>query len=58
MANLFQAIVMRDLKNFDGQGVGLSKGHGFVTFSEHEDALKALRSINNNPKIFNGAKVL
>ena len=48
---------MRDLKNVDGQGVGMSKEHGFVSFADHEDALKALRSINNNPNIFTRAKV-
>merc|ERR1712048_432713 len=29
-----------------------SKGYGFVTFAEHEDALLALRNTNNNPTIF------
>lgn len=47
-----EARVMRDLKNVDATGKGKSKEYGFVTFTSHEDALKALRSINNNPNIF------
>ena len=40
---------------------GFSKGYGFVEFSEHRDALQALRSLNNCPKAakaFNGGKRL
>lgn len=48
---------MRDLKNIDSKGVGRSKEYGFVTFTKHEDALKALRAINNNPNIFSPHKV-
>lgn len=47
-----EARIMRDLKNIDANGVGRSKEFGFVTFTKHEDALRALRAINNNPKIF------
>lgn len=47
-----EARIMRDLKNIDANGVGTSKEFGFVTFTKHEDALRALRAINNNPKIF------
>ncbi|XP_047369616.1 RNA-binding protein 28-like [Vespa velutina] len=47
-----EARIMRDLKNIDSKGVGKSKEYGFVTFTKHEDALKALRAINNNPNIF------
>lgn len=32
-------------------------GYGFVEFSNHEDALSALRATNNNPAIFGMAKV-
>ena len=49
---------MRDLKNIDAQGIGKSKEYGFITFAKHEDALKALRSINNNPKIFSASQVI
>ena len=48
---------MRDLKNVDEKGVGKSKEFGFVAFTSHDDALKALRSINNNPNIFSKTKV-
>lgn len=48
---------MRNLKKVDANGVAISKEYGFVTFKEHEDALKALRVINNNPNIFNSNKV-
>lgn len=47
-----EARVMRNLRDVDSRGVGKSKEYGFVTFSRHEDALKALRAINNNPNIF------
>lgn len=53
----FKTRVMRDLKNVDGKGIGKSKEYGFVTFKEHEDALHALRNINNNPQIFTESRV-
>jgi RNA recognition motif-containing protein len=48
---------MRDMKNVDAQGIGKSKEYGFVSFTTHDHALQALRSINNNPNIFTSAKV-
>ena len=48
---------MRDLRNMDANGVGKSKGYGFVSFTSHEDALKVLRKINNNPSVFTRANV-
>uniref|UniRef100_A0A2S2PEM0 RNA-binding protein 28 n=1 Tax=Schizaphis graminum TaxID=13262 RepID=A0A2S2PEM0_SCHGA len=51
-----KVVVMRNLKKVDPKGVPISKEYAFVTFKEHEDALKALRSINNNPNIFNSNK--
>ncbi|KAF7997863.1 hypothetical protein HCN44_009261 [Aphidius gifuensis] len=54
-AFITEARIMRDLKNPDANGIGPSKGFGFVAFSTHEDALKALRSLNNNPNIFTKA---
>lgn len=48
---------MRDLRNVDATGKNKSKEYGFVTFTSHEDALKALRSINNNPNIFSKHRV-
>lgn len=48
---------MRNLKKVDPNGLAISKEYGFVTFKQHEDALKALRILNNNPNIFNSNKV-
>lgn len=49
---IFQARIMRDMKDIQLGGKGQSKCFGFVTFKEHEDALAALRAINNNPEVF------
>ncbi len=49
---------MRDLKTVGEGNVHPSKGFGFVTFSNHEDAMLALRNINNNPNIFTKDKVI
>lgn len=48
---------MRDLKAVGEGNVHPSKGHGFVTFTKHEDALLALRNINNNPTLFSKDRV-
>lgn len=48
---------MRDLKHVDAAGKSASKGYGFVSFESHEDALRALRVINNNPNIFTSTAV-
>jgi len=53
---VLKAVVMRNLKKVDPNGVAISKEYGFVTFKQHEDALKALRIVNNNPNIFNSNK--
>ena len=50
-AKIVEAKVMKDNKNVD-KDKQISKGFGFVGFSEHEDALLALRNTNNNPTIF------
>ncbi|XP_063538024.1 RNA-binding protein 28 [Cydia strobilella] len=45
--------VMRDLRALVGtDGKHPSKGYGFVMFTRHEDALACLRTLNNNPDIF------
>lgn len=48
--------IMRNLNDVDENGIGKSKGFGFVSFAKHEHALEALRTINNNPKIFKESK--
>ncbi|KAE8616870.1 hypothetical protein XENTR_v10008909 [Xenopus tropicalis] len=48
--------VMRDLKGIGGNHKGQSLGYAFVEFLEHEHALAALRSVNNNPDIFGPKK--
>lgn len=47
-----EARIMRDLKQIEANGMGKSKEYGFVSFTKHENALTALRSLNNNPNIF------
>jgi nucleolar protein 4 len=44
--------IMRDLSRLNSDGVGRSKGYGFVEFSSFELAKKALIATNNNPKLF------
>lgn len=51
-----EARIMRDMRNVDSKGIGTSKEHGFVSFTTHEDALTALRALNNNPTIFTAGK--
>ncbi|KAM4747733.1 RNA-binding protein 28 [Rhinophrynus dorsalis] len=48
--------VMRDLKGVGGNHKGQSLGYAFVEFREHEHALAALRSVNNNPDLFGPKK--
>ena len=40
---------MRDMKG--GAKDAPSKGYAFVTFTEHQSALNALRKLNNNPEV-------
>ncbi|CAG2121699.1 unnamed protein product, partial [Medioppia subpectinata] len=49
------ARVMCDRHKND-QKFGKSKGFGFIAFTEHIHALKALRQLNNNPNIFTSDK--
>ncbi|KAK3927731.1 RNA-binding protein 28 [Frankliniella fusca] len=55
-AVITEARVMRDLRNVDANGKGKSKEFGFVSFTNHENALQALRALNNNPDVFTSAK--
>ncbi|XP_030754169.1 RNA-binding protein 28 [Sitophilus oryzae] len=51
-----EARIMRNLRKLDANGIGESKQYGFVAFTKHENALEALRSLNNNPNIFSPQK--
>lgn len=52
-----EARVMRDSRPTPQNLNGTSKGFGFVSFTNHEDALATLRRLNNNPTIFSKKKV-
>ena len=54
-AKITQVKVIREKDRFDSDGKPLSKGFGFIEFAQHEDALQALRFLNNNPNIFSQA---
>lgn len=51
-ASLTESRIMKNLKNLDENGKPMSKGYGFISFSKHEHALAALRTVNNNPEVF------
>lgn len=46
--------VMRENKPSPAYPKGKPKGFGFLSFKKHEDALTALRKLNNNPDVFSG----
>lgn len=43
---------MRENKPSLGHPLGKSKGYGFLSFKSHDEALKCLRKVNNNPTVF------
>jgi len=49
-AKVTECKIMRDMKG--GAKDAPSKGYAFVTFTEHQSALNALRKLNNNPEVF------
>jgi len=48
---------MRDLSRAGASGTGKSRGYAFINFTEHSDALHALRATNNKPQIVGDNKV-
>ncbi|KAJ8032517.1 RNA-binding protein 28 [Holothuria leucospilota] len=55
-AKVLEAKVMRDTSKVGENGQGKSLGYGFVSFSDHQHALEALRAVNNNPDYFGADK--
>ena len=47
-----KVLIIRSKDRVDSSGRGRSMGYGFVEFTNHNDALAALRATNNNPDIF------
>mmetsp|Transcript_129 Transcript_129/g.210 ORF Transcript_129/g.210 Transcript_129/m.210 type:complete len:202 (+) Transcript_129:1062-1667(+) len=47
-----QVKIIRSADRTDKHGKARSKRFGFVEFVKHEEALRCLRSLNNNPAIF------
>lgn len=43
---------MRENKPSLGHPLGKSKGYGFLSFKNHDEALNCLRKVNNSPKVF------
>lgn len=56
MHQIVECRIMRDMKHVNTEGVGRSLGYAFVEFKKHELALKTLRNMNNNPKVFDEIK--
>lgn len=51
-AHVQKVLIIRSKDRVDSSGRGRSMGYGFVEFTNHKDALAALRATNNNPEIF------
>ena len=47
-----KVLIIRSKDRVDSSVCGRSMGYGFVEFTNHNDALAALRATNNNPDIF------
>ena len=47
-----KVLIIRSKDRVDSSGRGRSMGYGFVEFTNHNDALAALRATNNNPDLF------
>ncbi|RNA43109.1 RNA-binding [Brachionus plicatilis] len=57
--DIIECRIMRDLTRVSSNGVGKSKGYGFVEFTCFDLAKKALHSTNNNSDLFsNGTRLI
>ncbi|KRY33161.1 RNA-binding protein 28, partial [Trichinella spiralis] len=55
-SKIIECRIMRDLNRINSSGIAHSLGYAFVQFTEHEHALKCLKALNNNPKVFTNEK--
>ncbi|KNC52295.1 RNA-binding protein 28 [Thecamonas trahens ATCC 50062] len=53
-----QVKIVRDKNRITAAGIGRSRGYGFVQFAHHDDALKALQLLNNNPEFYSDERRL
>ncbi|VDK84725.1 unnamed protein product [Litomosoides sigmodontis] len=51
-AKINECRIWRDKSKLSASGEALSRGFGFVNFLNHQDALSAMKHLNNNPDIF------
>merc|ERR1711973_471089 len=57
-SRLTECKIMKDMKTME-HGKPKSKEFAFIAYAEHEDALNALRNLNNNPNVFkNGTRLI
>lgn len=47
-----KVMIMRSKERLDSSGKARSLGYGFIEYTNHRDALAALRATNNNPQLF------
>ncbi|CAE6954803.1 Rbm28 [Symbiodinium natans] len=53
---IVKAGLVRDDERRTEAGERRSKGYGFVTFKDHDAAMKALEFLNDNPTVFGGSR--
>ncbi|VDM10833.1 unnamed protein product [Wuchereria bancrofti] len=55
-AKITECRIWRDRNKLGTSGEAISRGFGFVNFLSHQDALSAMKHLNNNPNIFTKEK--
>ncbi|CAG9539366.1 unnamed protein product [Cercopithifilaria johnstoni] len=55
-AKINECRIWRDRNKLSASGEAVSRGFGFVNFLSHQDALSAMKHLNNNPDIFTKEK--